>query len=588
MASPRAVALYLAASGCIVAFWVTAVVSDFFLDRPFVYTTADEWSSNFVRSAARFPSHAESGLYLVAGVFLLPAIICIAAALATHSNDPLETVWARLGGGSRQAGIALGVLAALFSALVSFAIVDGVDLIDDERSYLFQASLFAKGLVKLPAPPAALHNPMILVSPAWMGKYPPGHSAALLVGVLLHAPRVVPPMLAGLLVYFIYEFIREVHGERQAMLAASLLALSPFLWCSAATLMSFTTFTCSFVASLWLFARGRRTGATSTWVGSGALLGFALTVRPYDAVALGWPMGAWLLRDCLRPSPQRKTWLFPFAAGAAPLVAALLSYNQATTGSPLLFGYNLAKDYSWGFFTRPVPGFAYEHTPAQGIAQAATAIARLDMWLFGWPASLLLALAGAWAASQPFDRFILWILGSFAIAYTLLPTTGTWDVGPTYYLATAPLLVVLAVRGIRVLRERLRAVPEGARFVGWLPVAGAAVAIITIVPVHLTRLSMLSAVIDAPWRAVVEAQLGESIVVVPGHMKMGAAGYALGYPYEIRSGTGTAHLVRPRSQSELDEARQFLGMSLPVVQLVFDEEAFRRDGARHYQVRPLS
>ncbi|HWZ90311.1 MAG TPA: hypothetical protein VNW92_15715, partial [Polyangiaceae bacterium] len=51
-------------------FWVTAGVSDFFLDRPFVYTTADEWSTQLVRSVARFPNAFECGLYAT-GVPLL-------------------------------------------------------------------------------------------------------------------------------------------------------------------------------------------------------------------------------------------------------------------------------------------------------------------------------------------------------------------------------------------------------------------------------------------------------------------------------------------------------------------------------------
>jgi hypothetical protein len=288
----------------------------------------------------------------------------------------------------------------------------------------------------------------------------------------------------------------------------------------------------------------------------------------------------------MRASPERRWSVLPFAAGAAPLVAALLAYNLATTGSPFQLGYRVANDYSFGFFTHSIRGFGYEHTPGQGIAQAVTAITRLDLWLLGWPASLLFALAGALTASGVYDRLVLSLLATFAVAYTLVASPGTWDVGPTYYFAIAPLVVVLVVRGIRALRTRMIAVPSGVRFVGWLPVVGGCVAMVTIAPMHLVRLSVLSAEIDAPWRAVAESDLGESIVVVP--LRRAAAGYALGFPYEIKTKTGTAHLVRPDSPASLDDARQFLGASLPVFQLAFDEETFRRDGLRRFEIKPLS
>jgi len=588
MVRARAIGPYLVSAALIGAFWVTAALSDFFLDRPFIYTTPDEWSSHFLRSSARFPNHAEIGLHMVAGAFVLPAILCIAARLSVSSGDPLSMAWARVGTSSRQVAVGMALLAVLLAGVVSFSVIDGVSLIDDERSYLFQASLFARGLVKLPPAPAGLRAPMILVSPAWMSKYPPGQSAALVPGVLLGVPRVVPPLLIGLLVYFLYEFVREMYGERQGLLAAALLVGSPFAWCVGATLMPFSTFACALMGALWLFVRSRKRNEIGSAVGSGLALGFASLVRPFDAAAFALPLGVLLVRDLLRPPAVRSWRIVWLATGVLPFVAVLLAYNWATAGSPFRFAYGLAKEVSFGFFTQSLPGFAYEHTPLQAVAQTATAIGRLDMWLFGWPTSLLLVLVGAWAVAASSDRFVLWLIGSFMAAFSLVASTGTWDVGPTYYFAVAPLAVVLAVRGIRALRERMSSFGDGVRFFAWLPLVGAMVALVTIVPVRFIRLGVLSAEIDAPWRAIAESKLGESIVVLPGAAQMAAAGYLLGYPYEIQSGTGTAHLVRPHSAPELEDARRFLGMDLPVVQLILDEEAFRRSGVRRYQFKPLS
>ncbi|MDD6132951.1 MAG: hypothetical protein PUB55_09405, partial [Bacteroidales bacterium] len=69
--------------------------------------------------------------------------------------------------------------------------------------------------------------------------YPPGLSVLLVPGALLGVPHLMPPLLGGALVSVTYAFVREAYGVRQALLAAALLAVSPFLWCNAGTVMSF-------------------------------------------------------------------------------------------------------------------------------------------------------------------------------------------------------------------------------------------------------------------------------------------------------------------------------------------------------------
>jgi len=589
MPRARARILWLVVVLAVSVFWITAAVSDFFLDRPFVYMSDTEWSDNLVKSLARFPIHAETALQLVAAVLLIPALVCLIGLGAVSGGDPLELAWAKRGASGSRVALMLAALGALVAAVVAFIVLRQVPLIDDERAYAFQSSLFRHGNLSLPPAPAAFRNPMFLLSP-WMGKYPPGQSLLLLPGALLGLPHAVTPLLGGALVYSTYGFVREAFGERQALLAAALLAASPALWCASGTIMAFTGFASAMMTSIWLFARARRRGSRRDFALSGAALGMAALVRPFDAVTMGLPLGVWLLADAVRGRPERptRTDAAILALGAMPFALVFLGYNFLTLGSPFALGYVQASDFSIGFYTQVLPSHAYVHTPFQGLALLPVALIRLDTWLLGWPAALVLVMAGALLARSTWDRFVLSTVLVFGATHMLLASVGTWDVGPTYCFPVVPLLVVLAVRGLKGLRAL---VPEGSfvrAALGWVPVAGACLAFCTVVPIRCLRLATLAVEIEAPWKAVADARLGEAIVVLPSAFDLAQAAYALGYPYAIESGPGKAHLVRPHSPGELEEARRALGVALPVYALSLDSSLFQSLGVRRYALRRLA
>jgi hypothetical protein len=581
------VALPLAVCGALAFFWTTALVSDLFLDRPFVYTTSQEWSANLIRSVARFPGRAELSLHLVAAMVLVPAIVCLALFCGQRAGDPLELAGRKLGANGRNVALALSSIAALAAAVVAFLVLRQVHLIDDERAYAFEAELFARGQIKLGDVPAAFRNPMFLTSP-WMAKYTPGQSLLLLPGALVGVPHLIPPLIAGALVFATYGFASEAYGERMALLAAALLTASPFVWCASGTLMAMPGTTCAMMASFWLFARARRLRCWRSFAGAGAFVGLTFLIRPFDAVTLGLPMAAWLLADLTGTAEQRSFGLVPFALGAVPFLALLLLFNWLALGSPFTMPYVAAGDYVFGFYVRPLPGIDYVHTPAQGIGGLTAALIRLDLWLLGWPCALVLIFASVFFIRSSWDRFLWSTIAVFALTHTVALSTGTWDVGPTYYLPIAPVLVIAAVRGLVAVREQLPATSLGRRALGWLPVAGTCVALLTVVPIRFVRLNVLAAEIAAPWKLVAESRLGDAIVMVPGFKQMEAPAYALGYPYQVPSGEGTAYLVRPQSAAELEEARRFLGARLPVYLLVFDRAEFEASGVRRYAIRRVA
>jgi len=79
--------------------------------------------------------------------------------------------------------------------------------------------------------------------------------------------------------------------------------------------------------------------------------------------------------------------------GFAPAVLALLAYNQATTGSPLLFGYEVYWPYDrLGF--GPGIGVNGEHTLPAARLNLSLNVEAMQHYLFGWPGGWSLAPAG--------------------------------------------------------------------------------------------------------------------------------------------------------------------------------------------------
>ncbi|MCC6901927.1 MAG: glycosyltransferase family 39 protein [Polyangiaceae bacterium] len=573
---------------CVALFWATAAAAELFVDRPFAYVFSTEWVPNLAHSTARFPGREESARFIVSAVFLTPAIVLGALGLARRVGDPLDRVARWNTAPSWQLVVLLAIVAASGAAFVAFGLVQGAAVIDDERAYLFQAGTFAEGRLAYPAVPEAFRNPMFLTTPVWAAKYPPGHALALLPGVFLGEPRVVPILVTALTVAGVYQLMRSF-GERQAVLAAVLFSISPFAWAVGGTLMPFSTNACALTWFLACLARAEtRRGAVFPAI-AGIALGWSALTRPLDALLLSLPALFWLSWRAVRREPGARSKIAVVALGTLPFVVSQLVYNHRLTGSPLAFPYFATGDFHLGF-TRTLDWHAYVHGPTQAVGHVAVAAIRLDAWLLAFPGSLLLVLLGLLrACPRSWDKLLALSVASFVLGYVVVPSSGTWDVGPTYYYVCAPLLVAITVRGVHGLRE-LGATdwPALSRFLSAIVVVGPIVALVSIVPLHLTRLAALSSEIRAPWDAIAQSGVGDAIVLVTPFGERLPAGYALGYPYEIPTGATTrARLISPENDGELDAARNVLGTTLPVYRIVGDRVRFDRRSQRHYSLVPF-
>ena len=88
-------------------------------------------------------------------------------------------------------------------------------IVHDERAYLLQAEIFATGRWTAPSPPLAtfFEQMHMFIEPAVFAKYPPGHSLALVPGIWLGLPGLMPALMTGLAGALVFWLARRLANE---------------------------------------------------------------------------------------------------------------------------------------------------------------------------------------------------------------------------------------------------------------------------------------------------------------------------------------------------------------------------------------
>ena len=574
----------------LLGFWVTAAEADWFLDRPFTYSGPGFVTGNFVKAGIRGLARSEGVLAATTFVFLLPAILVACRSLARATDDGyFSRIQDAL---AKRAGLVVWIAAATAAAgaaFVAFAIVRGAHMQDDERAYEFQAKLFSRGLASLPSPPAALRNQTFLTTPVWASKYPPGNSLVMAIGARLGDVRFVRPVLAAALVYFVFVFVRSAWGERQAIAAAALTALSPFVWAQYGVLLASGTTACACAAFLAGLARSAETGKVRFALFAGLAIGSITITRPYEGVALGAPVATMLVVQAIRKHPNARARMGGVLLGFASVVWILLLHNKSLTGSPFRLPWQATTPFNLGF-TRVFTSIPYNHSLGAAVANLVTVGVRWDLWMLGFPGSMLLVLTGLLRGEQsPFDALLATLLGSFVLFMSLVYGSGPWDTGPYYYFVCFPILIALAVRGWHWCLVCAARAGDAVlrRALAWIPVVGAAVCWLAIAPIHFVSIAALCDEVRAPWELIGRAPYGDFLVALGTGLDRRSPGWAQGYPYTIATGRGTtARLFHAHTDAEEKEAIDALGPGLPVYRLEVDKELFDREGKRVYALVP--
>ena len=135
-------------------------------------------------------------LTVLLAVLVLGGIIVIARSSRNWTTYP-----------SRVGRSSVGPWSPVVAGIVTFVIVRIVwgsfhepGVVHDERAYLLQAEIFARGHWTAPSPPlAAFFEQMhVFIEPAVFAKYPPAHALTLVPGIWLGLPGLMPALMTGI------------------------------------------------------------------------------------------------------------------------------------------------------------------------------------------------------------------------------------------------------------------------------------------------------------------------------------------------------------------------------------------------------
>lgn len=351
------------------------------------------------------------------------------------------------------AGLAVAVLGA--TGYIAYFLLDHMPHVQDSVAYLFQAKVFALGRLWVPTPPLPdffVHEFVVMKDGRWFAKYPPGWPAVLSLGVLVGAPWLVSPLCAALGVLATFRLGGVVHGRGTGLLAAFLLALSPFFLFLAGDFMSHTSgllFGVLFAIGYAAADRGGRRGA----VLAGLALGVDLLIRPWTAACIAAPFGVDLLVRARRSPRKALTTASLILVGVAPFVVAYFAYNWYFTGSPAVTTMEL-----WWPFDRL--GFGPDkglqgHTPANGLFNTLRNVSELAVDAFGWPSIATFALAlvpFAIGRARRWERLWLSAWLCLMVGYFFWWADGVMY-GPRFYHEAMPFIALLSARGVVGLAE---------------------------------------------------------------------------------------------------------------------------------------
>lgn len=346
-------------------------------------------------------------------------------------------------------------LAALL-ALVSALAFSFKPLLIDDLVQLFQARIFAAGLLKAPAPLAPeffITQHMILDESGWYSQYPPGHSAMLMLGVLAGAVWLMPLLLSLGSALILYLFTREIYDRPTALWTLLLAGVCPFFFFMGASFMNHVS--ALFFALVFVYAcvRWEKKSAAGWSFLSGAALGALALSRPLCALAVGLPFALSAFPLALK---ERRWRSVVCGLGGVLLLSAILPlYNLALTGDPWLSGYVRlwGASHGLGFHVSP---WGEMHTPLGGIVKQFINISILNEYLLEWPVPALVPLALYFLLGldrQGWDRRLFAAFFFVPLCYLFYWHRDSY-LGPRFMYCSLIYLLPLTVRAVREIYSR--------------------------------------------------------------------------------------------------------------------------------------
>lgn len=407
-----------------------------------------------------------SAIYQV-GPELLPLVFVLVAALIAARLPPSRLgALDALGRGAAAPWIA-GVLTAAAYWYI-WGSLSPIATIHDETAYLLQARLLASGRLVGPGRPLPefFEQFHVFVTPQLAAKYPIGFALALVPGIWLGAPALMPLLLNGLAGGLLFYLTRRLTTPSIAMLAWLLWLLAPGTITYHTAYLSETLSGPLWLIACWALLEWWQRRERRWLLLLAAAVALCAVTRPLTAVGLAIPCGIVVLMGVIRD--RRWVDLSLAAATGAALVLPLFYQNVKVTGNWRLTPWEhyadiyapvdrpgftidvrapqreLPRDMRTYvvYFTEAHIGFTPDHLPGIFLARAGQVLR--DAWgVWLWPLGLF-AVIGLIAAGSAV-RFGTGTLLSLMGVHLIFAHPLNWSL---YYQEGAPALAILSVLGI--------------------------------------------------------------------------------------------------------------------------------------------
>jgi hypothetical protein len=488
--------------------------------------------------------------YLITG---LPAMVLLARAIGRVRPAFGEGAWlARAAQRPRASALCLAVLAALLTTAIGSAVVRHTPLTDDEWVYLFQAKCMLSGHLSaaIPHSPELFSYPFTILTPdgRLAGVYPPGQPFLIALGMAASVPHLAQVIAVAAIVYTVARLGDELGDKEVGLLAAALTAVSPFVLCAGATFHNAVpTAMCSIVALRFALACARNGSGAAI---AGAAVGAAFLCRPFDGAL------AALAVFVIIVTSRHRGRLMVTALAGVPFVALYLASNAALTGHAVVpayavFNRTFGDARMFGFGRGP---FGVEHTPDVAFSKSLVAIARINLWLFGWPLSLAPLVLPAFNVALPRRYWpALLLVALIFVGYFLYASSPVHDVGSIYHLAAAPLLTLLASAVLLQARRDL-----DSRWPLRITTGAAAVAMLAFWPLELVQLATTATYA----RVSVDATAGRASPIVvfwEARSPAGSRSWVFFHPLPSPDFSDRVLFVRDQGLRNVEYARRFPG-----------------------------
>lgn len=378
-----------------------------------------------------------------------------------------------------------GALAFVISIVLSW-MLQPVATLHDEFSYLLAGDTFASGRVANDRHPFWMHfeSMHILQQPRYASKYPPMQGLFLAVGqVIAHHPLAGVWLSTALAAAAICWMLQGWTRLRWALLGGLLVVFHSGLQLTWG--QSYMGGAPAVIGSALLYGALPRWQKNPSWAsGLAAATGLAILAnsRPFEGLLISLPVGALVCKDLVGQMSRGRirgcvVAVMPGVSILALTFAAMLVYNQRVTGGYLKLPYSL---HSAQYMSGPL--FVWQSPPPQppeyrnaemkafhtdwevdsysaqrtisGFLRVKSSYFSVAAFVLLNPLTLIAVIFGirAWWKSGPSSLNVIMV----ALPILFVGSSSAVWVFPHYLAPGLPLLLVLAIYGIRHLRVYLR------------------------------------------------------------------------------------------------------------------------------------